>query len=119
MPERSPVRTQPVAAPPCPWGGGMHPVGRLALINFAGLYARIGIWLISLVGMAAHNEAGRTANLASGAGKEWLGNSLWHSPDLRIQRVNSWGSITALTYRRGSGEATWRGDRHRLVFNLE
>jgi AraC family transcriptional regulator len=69
--------------------------------------------------MAAHNEMGSTANLASGAGQEWLGNSVWQIPDLRIERVNSWASITALTYHRGSGEATWRGDRHRLVFSLE
>jgi AraC family transcriptional regulator len=65
------------------------------------------------------SETGSIGDLASGAGQKWLGASVWQSPDLVIQKVSTSASMTALTYHRGSGEATWRGDGHRLVVNLE
>jgi AraC family transcriptional regulator len=63
----------------------------------------------------AQSEKRNTDNPAFGLAQEWLGNSVWRAPDVQIQRTKSWPSVTAITYRRGSGEATWRGDRHRLV----
>jgi len=65
--------------------------------------------------MAAHNEGDGTADLASGAGQDWLGNSVWQVPDLEISRIKSGASITAMSYRRGGGETIWRGDRHRII----
>jgi AraC family transcriptional regulator len=65
--------------------------------------------------MAAHNEADSTADLAPGAGQDWLGNSVWQVPDLEISRIKSGASITAMSYRRGGGETIWRGDRHRII----
>ena len=62
----------------------------------------------------APSERGSTADLASGAGQEWLGNSVWQVPWLEISRIKSWASITAVSYHRGGGEAIWRSDRHRL-----
>ena len=67
--------------------------------------------------MRAQRERGGTADTASGAGQEWLGNSVWQAPSVQIERTKSWPSITAMTYHRGGGEATWRGDRHRLVLS--
>src|SRR5271166_5230125 len=58
-----------------------------------------------------------TTDPASGAGQEWVGNSVWRAPELEISGVKSWGSITAFTYHRGTGESVWRGDRHRLVLS--
>src|SRR5271170_8060394 len=69
--------------------------------------------------LRAQSEAGSTANLASGAGQEWLGNSVWQSPKVEISRVRSWASLTAMSYRRGEGESTWRGDRSRIVLMLD
>ena len=69
--------------------------------------------------MQAPSERERTADLASGAGQNWLGNSVWRSPDVQIQKLKSWASITAASYHRGGGESTWRGDRHRLVLTLD
>src|SRR5277367_6321991 len=65
--------------------------------------------------MQALSERGSTADPASGAGPQWLGNSVWQTPELEISGVKSWPSITALSYRRGGGESMWRGDRHRIV----
>jgi AraC family transcriptional regulator len=65
--------------------------------------------------MAAHNEAGSTADPASGAGQEWLGNSVFQVPELEISRIRSWASITAVSYHRDAGEFIRRGDRHRLI----
>src|SRR5271165_3421880 len=65
--------------------------------------------------MQAASERGSTPDIASGAGQEWLGNSVWEHPELKISRIRSWASITAMSYHRGGGEAIWRNDRHRLV----
>jgi len=86
--------------------------------NFAGLYATSGISLTKLAEMAAHNEAGSTADPASGAGREWLGHSVFQVPELEISRIRSWASPTVMSYHRGAGESNWQGDRrHRLVRN--
>jgi AraC family transcriptional regulator len=69
--------------------------------------------------MAAHNDEGSTASLASGAGQEWLGKSVWQAPEVEIPRIKSSASLTAMTYRRGEGESTWRGDRHRIVLPFD
>ena len=59
---------------------------------------------------------GGNADLASSAGPNWLGNSVWQVPGLKISKIRSWPFITALSYHLGGGEAVWRGDlRHRLV----
>jgi AraC family transcriptional regulator len=68
--------------------------------------------------MAAHSEEGSTADPASGAGQGWLGSAVWEAPDFRIQGVKSCGSISAVTYDRGSGESTFKGDKDRLVLRL-
>jgi AraC family transcriptional regulator len=66
--------------------------------------------------MQAEREPGHTADPASGAGQEWLGNSVFQVPELEISSIKSWASITAVSYHRGDGETIWRGDRHhRLV----
>src|SRR5271169_6510652 len=62
---------------------------------------------------------GSTGDLASGAGQEWLGNSVWEHPQLEISRIKSWNSITASGFRRDGGESIWRGDRHRIVVSQE
>ena len=65
--------------------------------------------------MQPQSERGSTADPASGAGQGWLvGNSIWESPKIEISRMKSWPSIAAMSYHR-DGEATWRGDRHRLI----
>ena len=65
--------------------------------------------------MQTPSERGSTADLASGAKQEWLGNSVWEGPRFEISRIKSWPSITAVSYHRGGGESIWRGDRHRIV----
>ena len=66
--------------------------------------------------MATRNEGGSTSDLASGAGQDWLGNSVFQVPELEISRIKSWASIAAVSYHRGDGETIWRGDgHHRLV----
>ena len=65
--------------------------------------------------MRALRENGSTVEIASGAGREWLGRSVWQVPDLEISSIKSWASIAAMSYHRDGGEATWRGDRHRIV----
>src|SRR5277367_1671223 len=60
-------------------------------------------------------QSDSTAEFASGAGQEWLGNSVYQVPELEISKLKSWACLTAMHYRRGGGEAMWRGDRHRLV----
>ena len=50
---------------------------------------------------------------------EWLGDSVWRAPELEISRIKSWASITVVSYHRGTGESVWRGDRHRLVLQLD
>src|SRR5271165_5237513 len=66
--------------------------------------------------MQPQSERGSTADPASGAGQGWLvGNSIWESPKIEISRMKSWPSIAAMSYQRDGGEATWRGDRHRLI----
>jgi AraC family transcriptional regulator len=66
--------------------------------------------------MQAQTEMGDMADSASGAGREWLGSSVWESPELEISRIKSWASITAMSCTRHEGESIWRGDRHRIVF---
>ena len=65
--------------------------------------------------MQAASERECSADPASGIGREWLGNSLWQAPQLEISKIKSWPSLTAMIYRRGDGEAMWRGDRHRII----
>jgi AraC family transcriptional regulator len=65
--------------------------------------------------MRAQPEKVGTADLVSSTGQEWLGNSVYEAPRLQIQKIRSWPSITAMSYHRDGGEATWRGDRHRLI----
>jgi AraC family transcriptional regulator len=65
--------------------------------------------------MPSPHESVRIGELASGAGQKWLGNSLWQVPSLEISGVKSWGSITAMGFRRGDGETIWRSDRHRII----
>jgi AraC family transcriptional regulator len=65
--------------------------------------------------MPTPSERGSTGEVASRANPDWLGKSVWQAPDLEISRIKSWGSITAMSYRRDGGEAIWRGDRHRLI----
>src|SRR5271166_1919852 len=65
--------------------------------------------------MQAPSERGGPTDLVSGAGQEWLGNSVWEHPELEISRIKSWPSITAMSFHRGDGESMWRSDRHRVV----
>jgi AraC family transcriptional regulator len=65
------------------------------------------------------SESAGAAGLASGAGQEWLRNSVWRAPNVEISRIKSWGSITAMSYHRAAGESTWRGDRPRLVLGAD
>ena len=66
--------------------------------------------------MPAPSESGSIADPASGAKQDWLGNSVYQAPRLQIQKLKSWPSITAMSYHRDGGEATWRGvRRHRLI----
>jgi AraC family transcriptional regulator len=65
--------------------------------------------------MPAPSERGTTGQLASDAGQQRLGNSVWQVPGLEITGIKSWGSITAMSFRRGDGETIWRSDRHRII----
>jgi AraC family transcriptional regulator len=65
--------------------------------------------------MPEPSERGSTGELASGVKPDWLGESSWQANKIEISRVKSWPSITAMSYHRDAGEATWRGDRPRLV----
>jgi AraC family transcriptional regulator len=65
--------------------------------------------------MPAPSERGRTVVDASGAKRDWLGNSVYQAPEVEISGIKSWGSITAMSYHRGGGESIWRGDRNRIV----
>ena len=65
--------------------------------------------------MPAPSESGSSADPASGVKQDWLGNSVYQAPRLQIQRLKSWPCITAMSYHRDGGEATWRGNRHRLI----
>jgi hypothetical protein len=58
---------------------------------------------------------GDTADPVPGAGPKWLGNSVWQAPKIEIAKIKSWPLITAMSYHRDGGEATLRGDRHRLI----
>lgn len=69
--------------------------------------------------MQALTERDSTADIASGAPQEWLGNSVWEHPELEISRINFWPSITAMSFHRGDGESIWRSDRHRIVLLLD
>lgn len=65
--------------------------------------------------MQASSEKGAAADLAFGAEREWLGNSVWEHPELEISRIKSWASIAAMSFRRDGGKSIWRSDRHRIV----
>src|SRR6516162_277662 len=65
--------------------------------------------------MAARRDAETIANSAFSVKPNWLGNSVYEAPRLQIQKIKSWPSIAAMSYHRDGGEATWRGDRHRLI----
>jgi AraC family transcriptional regulator len=65
--------------------------------------------------MQALTERDSTAEIASGAGQEWFGNSFYRAPTVQISGIKSWASITAVSYHRDGGETIWRGDRHRIV----
>jgi AraC family transcriptional regulator len=65
--------------------------------------------------MPGFSEGRSTADLASGAGQKWLGSSVWESPRVKISSIKFWPSISAMSYHRDGGEATWRGDRRRLI----
>src|SRR5215469_9233816 len=65
--------------------------------------------------MPTPSEAGSSGELISGAGRKWLGTSVWQAPEIEISRMKSWPSIAAMSYHREGGEAIWRGGRHRLI----
>jgi hypothetical protein len=65
--------------------------------------------------MQAQSEGGSTADFAFRARRDWLGSSVWQTPELEVSKVKSWATITAINYHRGDGEGIWRGDRSRLV----
>ena len=69
--------------------------------------------------MLAPRDPGSTDELASGAGQKWLGHSVWQAPKIEIAGINSWPSITAVSYYRDSGETIWRGDRHRIALTSD
>jgi AraC family transcriptional regulator len=70
--------------------------------------------------MPAQSDRSSTAQRASGAEQEWLGNSVWQVPDLEVSRIKSWPSIMTMSYRRGEGESIWRGEgQHRIVVSLD
>jgi len=68
--------------------------------------------------MPAPNETGH-GSLVPGAAREWLGNSVWQAPKIEISRIQSWDSITAMSYSRDAGETIWRGERHRVILTLD
>jgi len=65
--------------------------------------------------MPAPSERGSTGEFASDAGQKWLGASVWQAPKIEISGITSLPSITAMSYHRYGGEATWRSDRDRLI----
>jgi AraC family transcriptional regulator len=69
--------------------------------------------------MQGPGDGESTADLASETGQNWLGNSVWQAPKIEISRIKSWPSIAAVGYRRDSGKATWRSERHRLILAQE
>jgi AraC family transcriptional regulator len=69
--------------------------------------------------MPAASDKGNIGEPALGGGRKWLGGSIWESPKIEISRMRSWPSFAAMSYHRDSGEATWRGDRHRLILALD
>jgi AraC family transcriptional regulator len=69
--------------------------------------------------MRGLTATGSTGDLASGAGQEWLGDSVWQTPELEISRIKSWASITAMSFHRDDGESIWRSNRHRIVLLLD
>jgi hypothetical protein len=73
--------------------------------------------------MRAQSERGSTAGLAGSAELDWLDNSGWQGPSKEISGIKSSASITAVitavSYHRGGGEATWCGDRHRMGVTLD
>jgi hypothetical protein len=73
----------------------------------------------SLLKIAAAGNAvsgAGTSKAANGQDHDWIGGSVWRMPEEDIKRVRSTTSFTTVSYHRGDGEATWRGDRHRLAF---
>lgn len=50
--------------------------------------------------MPAPSERGSISEPATGAGREWLGKSVWQGPQLEISRIKSWPSIAAMHYHR-------------------
>ena len=65
--------------------------------------------------MPAPSERDGTADPTSGAKSDWLGESRWQANNVEVAGIKTWPSITAMSYQRDAGEATWRGDRPRLV----
>ncbi len=63
----------------------------------------------------AKTDGTEGAGTAAAAEQDWLRDAIWHAPDIHIGKVKVWNSVAALAYERGSGESSWRGDRHRLV----
>jgi hypothetical protein len=45
-------------------------------------------------------------------------NPIWSFPGFRVERTRSWGAISADVISRDPGVATWRSDRHRIVYAL-
>jgi AraC family transcriptional regulator len=73
----------------------------------------------SLLKIAAAGNAvsgAGASKAANGQDHDWIGGSVWRMPEEDIKRVRSTTSFTTVSYHRGDGEATWRGDRHRLAF---
>jgi AraC family transcriptional regulator len=64
---------------------------------------------------APPSQRDTAGELAPGAEKKWLGNSVWQVPGLEISGIKSWGSITAMSFRRGAGETIWWSDHHRII----
>jgi AraC family transcriptional regulator len=69
--------------------------------------------------MPAPSERGGSGELPSGAGQEWLGNSVWRGPRLEISGIKSWPTMTVVSYYRNAGETIMRGDRHRIFFTRD
>jgi AraC family transcriptional regulator len=46
------------------------------------------------------------------------GNPIWSFSGFHVERTRSWGLISADVISREPGEATWRSDRHRIVYAL-
>ena len=65
--------------------------------------------------MPTPSEGLSIGEFAPGAGLMWLRASVWQAPKIEISKIRSGPSIMAMSYHRDGGEATWRGDRHRLI----